>query len=134
MRSTVHPYFTWWLASARHWSQIAAFAPLVVQRRLSDIAAAGKTPSAATLVEMTRMTTEKGEALAESGVALWMAAVHAQQLAWQRAWRAGRPAPALQDFALAASTARKLGRTLRPVSSRVGANAKRLTAKRRRRS
>jgi hypothetical protein len=47
------------------------------------------------------------------------------------AWRAGRPLPLARDFALAASTARKVGGAWSPVSRRVAANAKRLRTRKR---
>ena len=120
----------WWLA-ARHWAEISAFSPLVISERVLAAAAAGARPTAEHQAEMTRMVVEKGEAVAESAAALWFAAVESQQLAWQRAWRAGRASPAPADFALTAATARKLGHSLSPVSRRVTANAKRLAAKKR---
>jgi hypothetical protein len=83
---------------------------------------------------MTRMVVEKGEAMAESAAAVWIATVDAQQQAWQRAWRAGRAAPAPVDYALSAATARKLGNAVRPISRRVAANAKRLGAGRRKKT
>jgi hypothetical protein len=117
----------WWIA-ARHWTEIATASPLVISERVRSAAAAGVRPTERHQAEMTRMVVEKGEAVAESAMALWMAALHNQQLAWQRAWRNGRAVPVPADFALAASTARKLGRSLSPVSRRVTANAKRLSA------
>lgn len=121
----------WWLA-ARHWAEISAFSPLVIGERVLATAAAGARPSAGHQAEMTRMVVEKGEAVAESATALWLAALEGQQLAWQRAWRSGRAAPAPADYALTAATARKLGQAWSPVSRRVTANAKRLGAKKRR--
>ncbi|MGB2818672.1 MAG: hypothetical protein WBA53_15350 [Burkholderiaceae bacterium] len=120
----------WWLA-ARHWAEISAFSPLVISERMLAAAAAGTRPTAEHRAEMTRMVVEKGEAVAESATALWFAALESQQLAWQRAWRAGRASPAPADFALSASTARKLGQAWSPVSRRVTANAKRLAARKR---
>jgi hypothetical protein len=79
---------------------------------------------------MTRMVVEKGQAVAESATALWLAAAEAQQQAWQRAWRAGRPAPVPADYALSVATARKFGNSVGPISRRVSANAKRLRRKR----
>jgi len=125
-------YATWWLSSARHWAEIATFSPLVIGERLFAMSIAGPKPSAAHQAEMTRMVIEKGEAMAESATALWFAAWHGQQLAWQKAWQAGRAAPAPADYVLAASTARKLGGAWSPISRRVTANAKRLGAKKRR--
>jgi len=124
-------YGTLWWAAARHWTEIAAFAPTVISERVLSAAAAGARPTARHQAEMNRMVVEKGEAAAESAMALWLAAVDSQQCAWQRAWRAGRAVPVPADFALAATTARKLGRSLAPVSRRVTANAKRLSARRR---
>jgi len=121
-------YGTLWRIAARHWTEIAASSPLVISERVRSAAAAGAWPTARHQAEMTRMVVEKGEAVAESAMALWLATLHSQQLAWQRAWRAGRAVPAPADFALAASTARKLGRSLGPVSRRVTSNAKRLSA------
>lgn len=121
----------WWIA-ARHWAEISAFAPLVIGERMLAAAAAGAKPGAAHQAEMTRMVVEKGEALAESAAAVWLAAFESQQLAWQRAWRAGRAVPAPADFAWSAATARKLGGAWAPVSRRVSANAKRLAARKRR--
>jgi hypothetical protein len=120
----------WWIA-ARHWSKISTLAPLVISERVLSAASAGARPTARHKAEMTRMVAEKGEAVAESATALWLAAVEGQQLAWQRAWRTGRAVPAPADYALAASNARKLGHALGPVSRRVTANAKRLSAKKR---
>jgi hypothetical protein len=120
----------WWLA-ARHWAEISAFSPVVISERVLAAAAAGARPTAGHQAEMTRMVVEKGEAVAESATALWLAAIESQQLAWQRAWRAGRVSPTPADFALTAATARKLGHALGPVSRRVTANAKRLAAKKR---
>lgn len=124
-------YGTLWRIAARHWTEIAAFAPLVISERVLSAAAAGARPTARHQAEMTRMVVEKGEAVAESAMALWLAALDSQQIAWQRAWRTGRAVPAPADFAMAASTARKLGRSLGPVSRRVTANAKRLSARKR---
>ncbi|MGZ8273058.1 MAG: hypothetical protein ACXWUM_04020 [Burkholderiaceae bacterium] len=118
----------WWLA-ARHWAEICTFSPLVISERVLAAAAAGPRPTAEHQAEMTRMVVEKGEAVAESATALWFAAVESQQLAWQRAWRAGRATPTPADYALSAATARKLGQAWSPVSRRVTANAKRLAAK-----
>lgn len=81
---------------------------------------------------MLRMSVEKGEALVESAAALWLAALDCQQRAWQRAWRAGRPLPSVSDYVSAGSSARHLGQAWRPISRRVTANARRLTANRRR--
>lgn len=124
-------YGTYWWITARHWAEISAFAPLVIGERLLAAATAGATPTAAHQAEMTRMVREKGEAMAESAAALWLAAFESQQLAWQRAWRAGRAAPAPADFAWSAASARKLGQAWSPVSRRVTANAKRLSARKR---
>ena len=124
-------YGTFWWIAARHWTEISTFAPLVISQRLLTAAAAGTRPTAQQQTEMTRMVVEKGQAVAESATALWLAALEGQQLAWQRAWRSGRAAPVPADYTLAASTARKLGHALGPVSRRVTANAKRLSAKKR---
>lgn len=124
-------YGTMWWIAARHWAEISAFSPLVISERILAAAGAGAQPTAEHQAEMARMVVEKGEAVAESATALWFAAVESQQLAWQRAWRAGRPGPVPADYALAASTARKLGHAWGPVSRRVAANAKRLAAKKR---
>ena len=124
-------YGTMWYLAARHWAEISAFSPLVISERVLAAAAAGGRPSAEHQAEMTRMVVEKGEAVAESATALWFAAVESQQLAWQRAWRAGRASPAPADYALSNAMARKLGQALSPVSRRVTANAKRLAAKKR---
>jgi hypothetical protein len=121
----------WWLA-ARHWAEISAFSPLVISERMLAATAAGARPTAEHQAEMARMVVEKGEAAAESATAFWLAAVESQQLAWQRAWRAGRVSPTPADFELSAATARKLGHAWGPVSRRVTANAKRLAAKKRR--
>jgi hypothetical protein len=118
----------WWIA-ARHWSEIAFFSPLVISQRML---AAMQRPSVRQQAEMTRMVVEKGEAAAESAAALWLSALQSNQLAWQRAWLAGRVAPAPADFALTAASARRLGGALRPISRRVGANARRLSAPKRR--
>jgi hypothetical protein len=126
-------YATLWWTAARHWAEIASYSPFVIGERLVAMSVAGPQPSAAHQAEMTRMVIEKGEAVAESATALWLAALHGQQLAWQKAWASGRAVPAPQDLQLAASTARKLGRALSPVSTRVAANARRLAAKKRRR-
>jgi hypothetical protein len=126
------PYATYWWTAAVQWAEICAFAPLVISERLWAAATAGSNPSAQHQAEMTKMVVEKGEALAEAGAAVWLAWIDSQQLAWQRAWRAGRAAPVPADFALAASTARRYGAALRPVSRRVSANARRLAARRRR--
>ncbi len=123
-------YATLWWTAARHWAEIASLSPMVMGERLLAMSVAGPQPSAAHQAEMTRMVIEKGEAMAESATALWLATLHGQQLAWQRAWRSGRAVPSPGDLALAASTARKLGHTLSPVSRRVTANAKRLARKR----
>jgi hypothetical protein len=89
-------------------------------------------PSGRQQAEMARMVIEKGEAMAEMSGALWFAALHGHQLAWQKAWRAGRAAPTAADLMLAPSTARKIGHSLGPVSRRVTANAKRLAKRKRR--
>lgn len=123
-------YATLWWTAARHWAEIASFSPLVMSERLLAMSVAGPQPSAAHQAEMTRMVIEKGEAVAESASAVWLAALHGQQLAWQRAWRSGRPVPSPADLALAATTARKLGNAWSPMSTRVAANAKRLGRKR----
>jgi hypothetical protein len=125
-------YAAYWWTAAQRWSEIVAFAPLVIGARLSSAATAGARPGARHRAEMTRMVVEKSEALAESAAAVWLVALESQQLAWQRAWRAGRPAPAPADYALAVATARRLGQAWRPVSRRVTANAKRLAPTKRR--
>ena len=122
-------YATLWWTAARHWAEIASFSPMVMGERLFAMGVAGPQPSLAHQAEMTRMVIEKGEAMAESATAVWLAALHGQQVAWQRAWRSGRPVPSPADLALAASTARKLGNAWSPVSRRVAANAKRLGKK-----
>jgi hypothetical protein len=120
----------WWTA-ARRWAEITTLSPLVISERMRAAAAAGTRPTAAHRAEMNRMVVEKGQAAAESATTLWFAAIESQQLAWQRAWRAGRVAPLPIDYAPTTSTARKLAQALSPVSRRVTANAKRLTAKKR---
>lgn len=120
----------WWTA-ARRWAEITTLAPLVISERMRSAATAGARPSAGHRAEMNRMVAEKGQAAAESATTLWFAAVESQQLAWQRAWRAGRIAPLPVDYAPTTATARKLTQALTPVSRRVTANAKRLTAKKR---
>ena len=122
-------YGTFWWIAARHWSEIALFSPLVISQRLLD---AMQQPSVRQQAEMTRMVVEKGEAVAESATVLWLSALESNQLAWQRAWRAGRAVPAPADYTLTAASARKFGRALKPVSRRVTANAKRLSARKRR--
>lgn len=124
-------YGAWWWIAARHWAQISTLSPVVISERVLASAAAGARPSAGHQAEMTRMVTEKSEAVVESATAFWLAAAHGQQMAWQRAWKAGRPAPAPVDYALAASTARKFGNAWSPLSRRVTANAKRLSARKR---
>lgn len=124
-------YTTLWWTAARHWAEIASFSPLVIGERMLAIGLAGPQPSAAHQAEMARMVLEKGEAMAESFTSMWLASLHGQQLAWQKAWRAGRPMPLAQDFALAASTARKFGGAWSPVSRRVAANARRLNSRKR---
>ena len=121
---------TWWTA-ARRWAEITTLSPLVISERMRAAATAGPRPTAEHRAEMSRMVVEKGQAAAESATSLWFAAIESQQLAWQRAWRAGRVAPLPVDYAPTASTARKLAQALTPVSRRVTANAKRLTAKKR---
>jgi hypothetical protein len=120
-------YAAWWWTTARHWTQIAVFSPLVIGARLWSMGAAHPAPSQQ--AEMARMVIEKGEAFAESSAAVWLAAMDGQQRAWQKAWRAGRPLPAAADFALSAATARKIGGAWRPVSRRVSANARRLSGR-----
>jgi hypothetical protein len=123
-------YTALWWETARHWTEIAAFSPLVMSERLIAMATtAGSPPTVAHQAEMTRMVAEKTEAVAESAAAFWLAAMHGQQVAWQRAWRAGRPAPAPVDYALGATTAQKYVQAWSPVSRRVTANAKRLAAR-----
>lgn len=119
-------YATLWWTAARHWAEIASYSPLVIGERLLAMSVAGPQPSAAHQAEMARMVIEKGEAVAETFTSLWLATLHGQQAAWQRAWSAGRPVPLAQDFALGAATARRFGGAWRPVSRRVTANAKRL--------
>ena len=126
-------YATLWWTAARYWAEIATFSPLVMSERLLAIAGSGVVPSAAHQAEMTRMVIEKGEAMAESTTAMWLAALHGQQAAWQRALRAGRAVPLAEDYALGAATARRYGAALQPISRRVTANARRLAAKKRRR-
>ena len=121
----------WWDLN-RQWMEIFTFAPLVISARVSSAAAAGTRPSARHQAEISRMTAEKGEALAESATAVWLSAMQMQQNAWQRAWRAGRPLPSPSDYALATSAVRSLGQAWRPISRRVKANARRLAAKKRR--
>jgi hypothetical protein len=124
-------YGTFWWIATRHWSEISVFSPLVIGERMLSAANAGTRPSARHQAEMARMVAEKGEAVAESATALWLAGVASQQLAWQRAWRSGRAAPIPADFALTEGAARKLGHSLSPISRRVKANAKRLAARKR---
>lgn len=124
-------YTTLWWTAARHWAQIASYSPLVIGERVLAMGLAGPQPSAAHQAEMARMVIEKGEAMAESFTSMWLASIHGQQLAWQKAWRAGRAVPLAHDFALAASTARKYGGAWSPISRRVTANATRLSARKR---
>jgi hypothetical protein len=120
-----------WSALGRQWLEIATLAPLVAGARLSS---AARVPHTRTQQrETVRMLSEKVEAAAESGTLLWSAAWYAHQLAWQRAWRAGRAVPLPEDYALAVTTARRLGRVGNPVSRRVSANAQRLAGGKRRR-
>jgi hypothetical protein len=125
-------YGTLWWTTARHWAEISAYSPFVMGERVLAATLAGPRPGAAQQAEMSRMVMEKGAAAAETAAALWLAAFETQQLAWQRAWRAGRAVPIPADFALSAGTARTLGRAWQPFSRRVNANARRLAAKRRR--
>lgn len=127
----MYPYATLWLTAARYWTEIAAHAPLVIGERLLAMAVAGPRPTAAHQAEMARMVIEKGQAVAESTAAMWLAAMHGQQAAWQRALRAGRFVPEPADFALGAATARRYGASLKPISRRVTANARRLAARKR---
>lgn len=120
-----------WSAIGRQWFEIATLAPLVAGARLSS---AARLPHGRTQQRETRrMLSEKIEAAAESTTLLYSAAWHVHQLAWQRAWRAGRPTPIPADYALAAGTARRLGQIGNPISRRVSANAKRLAAAKHRR-
>ena len=124
-------YGTVWWITARHWAEISALSPLVMSERLLSAALAGGRPDASQQADMTRMVLEKGEAVAESAAALWLATVESQNLAWRRAWRAGRAAPLPEDYALSTRSARKLAGAWSPVSRRVSANAKRLAARKR---
>lgn len=124
-------YGTFWWIAARHWAEISAWAPLVIGERLLSAASAGPRPSARHQAEMTRMVLEKGQAVVESSAALWLAGVASHQLAWQRAWQAGRALPVPADYALTAAGARGFGHALRPISRRVSANARRLAARKR---
>jgi hypothetical protein len=125
----MNPFLNLWRTTARHWTEISALSPLVISERVLSAATTGARPTARHQAEMRRMVVEKGEAVTESAMAVLLAAAASHQLAWQRAWRAGRAAPMPADYALAASTARKLGHSLSPVSRRVKANAKRLSAR-----
>ncbi len=126
----MNPYTTFWWTSAFQAAQIGWHAPVVIGQRLLRIAASGSQPSAADQREWMRMVFEKNEAAFDSAMSFWTAALHGQQQAWQRALRAGRlVTPA--DFLLTGGTARRLGRSLAPVTRRVKSNARRLTRRRR---
>jgi hypothetical protein len=127
----MNPYATLWWTSALQAAQIGWHAPVVISQRLLRIAASGPQPGAADRREWMRMVIEKNEAAFDSAVSFWMAALHGQQQAWQRALWAGRPLTP-QDFRLDKATARRLGRSLTPVTRRVKSNARRLTRRRRR--
>jgi hypothetical protein len=117
-----------WLSAFQQAAEIGWYAPVVIGKRLQRFGAAGKSPSAADQGEWIRMVTEKNAAAFESATALWAAAVSAQQDAWIRALQSGRVSPPrlIPDR----KTARRLVRSLRPVSRRVKANARRLTRRR----
>jgi hypothetical protein len=78
-----------------------------------------------------RMVIEKNEAAFDSALSFWAAALRGQQQAWHRALWAGRLLTP-EDFRLDKATARRLGRSLAPVTRRVKSNARRLTRRRRR--
>jgi len=114
-----------WFKTLQQAAEIGWYSPLVVGQRLQRFADAGKKPSAADQREWIRMVAEKNAAAFESATELWSAMLTAQQRAWLRALQTGRfQAPALVPDR---ATARRLGRSLRPVSRRVKANARRLT-------
>jgi hypothetical protein len=127
----MNPYATLWWTSALQAMQIGWHAPVVIGQRLLRIAASGPQPGAADQREWTRMVIEKNEAAFDSAMSFWMAALHGQQQAWQRALRAGRIITP-EDFQLDRATARRLGRSLTPVTRRVKSNARRLTRRRHR--
>jgi hypothetical protein len=127
----MNPYTTLWWTSALQTAQIGWHAPIVIGQRLLKIAASGPQPSPADQREWMRMVIEKNEAAFESAQSFWMAALHRQQQAWLRALWSGRLL-APEDFRLDRATARRLGRSLAPVTRRVKSNARRLTRRRRR--
>jgi hypothetical protein len=127
----MNPYATLWWTSALQTAQIGWHAPVVISQRLLRLAASGPQPGVADQREWIRMVVEKNEAAFDSAVSFWTAALQGQQRAWQRALWAGRLVTP-QDFLLDATTARRLGRSLAPVTRRVKSNARRLTRRKRR--
>lgn len=127
----MNPYATLWWTTALQAAQIGWQAPVVIGQRLLRIAGSGPQPSAADQREWMRMVVEKNEAVFDAATSFWTAVFQGQQQAWQRALKAGRLVTP-QDFTLDRSTARRIGRSLAPVTRRVKSNARRLTRRRRR--
>jgi hypothetical protein len=113
-------------------AQVAWQAPQVATARLGRIAAAGASPSVADGREVHRMVAEKAAAFAESWQAMAWQGVRWQQQAWATWWR---PFPPVMPMTAATqawhAALRVVDQGLAPVHRRVGANARRLSAKRR---
>lgn len=117
-------------ALARKAAEVAWAAPQVITQRLTRMAVAGSSPTAADKREMHRMGAEKMAAFCESWLAMGMEAARFQQRTlmsmFTPAWLGGGRAPSAKRSAMA-----MLGQGLAPVHRRVTANAKRLAKKKR---
>jgi hypothetical protein len=113
-------------------AQVAWQAPQVATARLGRMAAAGASPSAADWREAHRMVAEKAAAFAESWQAMAWQGVRWQQQAWASWWRPFSPVTPMTAATQGWHAAlRVVEQGLVPVHRRVGANARRLSAKRR---
>lgn len=106
---------TWarlWFSALQQAAEIGWYAPIVVGKRLRRFADAGLQPSAADRREWIRMLTEKNAAALESTTLFWAALATAPLR--------------VQGVTRKRKAARRLVQSLRPVSRRVKANARRL--------
>lgn len=119
--------------------QLAMAAPMVVAARMTRMALAGPSPSASDRREMSRMTTEKVEAISEScratAASITRANIDLSFSLMRAAWAPWTQSSGLTKKAAARytkATAASADRSLAPVRRRAVANAKRLGSKSRR--
>ena len=134
--SIQHPLFKsfeLWSGFARNNASMLWSASEVIGRRTTRMAQHGAAPNADDRREMHRMVSEKQSAIAEASMAAWSQWMESSQAMWTEALfaRGGtrRPANAatrIIDAQLAIANA-----AMKPLQTRVAANQKRLSGKRR---